>query len=269
MADPYSLDDAGPWRVWNDEDSLPPAESLARDEQILVGVRRDVQPATCRVWSSSDCIAATRRESSQPGFAAAAEYLSMQGWPVIVRGSGGSAAPLAPGVINLSLIYKMDAAARWSIQAAYETLCGPLLKTLMDLEIAASCGFVEGCFCDGRYNLIVNGRKIGGTAQRWVAAPDGGRVIVAQGMLIVERAGLDAGVAAINRLYDRLELRTRVDAATCTSIDGLERRPDSNTRPPLVQQVRQLLVSAAVSTMRPAASSDRPRRRAGMSEDAA
>lgn len=54
-----------------------------------------------------------------------------------------------------------------AIHDSYQTLCRPLIEHLATLGVSARCASVPGAFCDGDYNLVVDGRKLAGTAQRW------------------------------------------------------------------------------------------------------
>ncbi len=231
------------WQIIDDADDPDTGASFTRDEEILADVRADRQPATMRIWRTGPCIAATAQEAARPGFARGARELAARGWPVLLRRSGGSAVPLTRGILNLSLIYAIEAFADASLATAYSILCRPLLETLRDCGIEASIGPVGGSFCDGRYNLVVNGRKIAGTAQRWSAGRNGGRLILSQGMLIIDGSSLSPGIAAINRLYETLALPQRVDAACCVGVDQLQHEALGAANESLIAAVRERLLA--------------------------
>lgn len=76
-------------------------------------------------------------------------------------------------------------------------LCGLLQKLFAAFGIRTACQTVSGSFCDGRFNLVHNGRKIAGTAQcrqRRPGVPDAytvlsSAVIIAGGeRMLTERA---------------------------------------------------------------------------------
>ncbi|WP_051401664.1 lipoate--protein ligase family protein [Advenella kashmirensis] len=101
-------------------------------------------------------------------FDAACQELAEAGLPVDVRLSGGGVVPQAPGVINLHLAYPI--AANYPLEHAesqYIGLCELIARALADYGIHATYQPVQGSFCDGRFNLAVDGKKIAGTAQYW------------------------------------------------------------------------------------------------------
>lgn len=78
----------------------------------------------------------------------------------------------------------------------------------------ASVGEIDGAFCDGRYNVNLNGRKLVGTAQRWRQGLGGKRpVVLVHGALLLDNER-ESMVAAVNRFNEccELEQRCRADA---------------------------------------------------------
>ena len=122
--------------------------------------------------------------------AAAEQALGARGWPVLLRDSGGSAVPHAPGILHLSLAFRPPDGPRCTLESAYEALALPLIRTLNRLGVEARFGDAPGSFCDGRFNLVVGTRKIAGTAQRWRARPGasapGRGAVLAHALLLVE-----------------------------------------------------------------------------------
>lgn len=187
-------------------DDGPPASpeaAVARDAELLEGVRAG-EPACARIWENARCLVAARSDRRLPRFDAAAATLADEGWPVVMRESGGTAVPHGPGILSLSLVFRPPAAEWFTIEAGYRALCLPLERALTALGIATQRGFVPGAFCDGRFDLAVGGRKIAGTAQRWRAgaggpAPERGAVL-AHALLLVD-ADRAAAQGAVNRFY--------------------------------------------------------------------
>ena len=83
----------------------------------------------------------------------------------------------------------------------------------MDRSISreASYGSINQSFCDGRFNVAVEGRKLAGTAQRWRACSsrDGDWAILAHAIVLVD-AAIEDGVAAVNRFYEYCEIEDRI-----------------------------------------------------------
>ncbi|WP_088283266.1 lipoyl protein ligase domain-containing protein [Ideonella sp. A 288] len=144
--------------------------------------------ALAQLWQGAAGLVVPRSYERQPGWVAARERWAAAGRPVHVRASGGGLVPQGPGVLNLSLVWRgpvAPAAAPVDTDGVYRDLCDGLAAALSRLGIAASAQPVEGSFCDGRYNLAVDGRKLVGTAQSWRRI-DGVPVALAHAVLLVD-----------------------------------------------------------------------------------
>ena len=77
-------------------------------------------------------------------------------------------------------------ASTWPAASASAILVSCAIRgaCLQEYGIAAVTGAARGSFCDGRYNVLVGGRKIAGTAQRRVERRGGG-ALLAQATLLV------------------------------------------------------------------------------------
>lgn len=107
------------------------------------------------------------RFTRAPEFVAATKASAARGWPVVSRKTGGGITPQGPGVLNLALCFTVPPGASRAIRASYAEIVDPMRAGFADLAITAEATPVEGSFCDGDYNLAVEGRKLVGTAQRW------------------------------------------------------------------------------------------------------
>jgi len=167
------------------------------------------------LWRPRDrALVMPRRMSRLPGFVEASETLADSGWPILLRETGGEPVPQSSATVNIALVYAQPKSDpdRDRIEIAYRRLCQPILDVLGDLGGAASLGEVEGAFCDGRYNVNLDERKMVGTAQRWRQSQGGLRpVVLAHGALLVEDQRRDM-VAAVNRFNEICELEQRVRA---------------------------------------------------------
>lgn len=167
------------------------------------------------LWRPRDrALVMPRRMSRLPGFVEASETLADSGWPILLRETGGEPVPQSSATVNIALVYAQPKSDpdRDRIEIAYRRLCQPILDVLTELGGAASLGEVEGAFCDGRYNVNLDGRKMVGTAQRWRQSQGGLRpVVLAHGALLVEDERREM-VAAVNRFNEICELEQRVRA---------------------------------------------------------
>lgn len=156
----------------------------------------------------------------EPGWSVPRSYTRSPAWDahdhgLRVRASGGGLVPQGPGLANLSLVWRSRAAPTHS-DAIYRALCAGLQRALAHIGVLATTQAVEGSFCDGRYNLAVDGRKIAGTAQAWRRI-EGRQVVLAHALLIVD-ADVDALTDEANAIEQALGRPTRYVAGAVTSI---------------------------------------------------
>ena len=141
-------------------------DAISRDSEILEHFLEDGnhEPAL-RLWVNHQCLVTTAAMSRRQGFAEACLQAEAWGWPVYVRASGGSTIVHRPGILNISLFQSGEGLPP-SLGTAYQSLTDILVSALNALGIRADTGSVPGCYCDGRYNVRVEGRRIAGTACR-------------------------------------------------------------------------------------------------------
>lgn len=173
------------------------ALALARQEQ-LGGKVRDTINTLLMVWRAPCALVVGRTDARLPGFERAAADLGRQGWPVIVRRSGGTACPVSPGTLQIALARR--AAAGSGIEPGYRELSGLISRLLSDLGLVADIGERPDAFCPGRYDMGVGPRKFAGLAQHW-RHWDGTMVATTAASLIVEE---DTGelTRVVNRFYE-------------------------------------------------------------------
>ncbi|TCS60677.1 lipoate--protein ligase family protein [Varunaivibrio sulfuroxidans] len=200
---------------------LHPNEHIARDRSVAQAVAQAAPKNTSipsfRLWRSTPAVIASSADTRLPHFDFAVQRLTQQGWPVVVRDTGGSAIPNGPGVVNLSLFIPRSDPSSLDIDAVYRLICDPIIETLAHWGVRAQMGAVDDAFCDGRYNIVAGGRKIAGTAQAWRG---GGRetpgYILAHAALFADIDTI-AATNIVNRFYYLAGSDLRFDpaAATC------------------------------------------------------
>ncbi|WP_323941710.1 lipoyl protein ligase domain-containing protein [Aeromonas hydrophila] len=198
--------------------SLPsshtPDQTLAEEQCWLRECAHDRQPRA-HLWQAPQCLIVTRKDIRLPRYQAACEQLAVEGWPVHVRDSGGTAVPHGAGILNLSLMLPRTTT---DLAHYYRLLGAPLLALLGEYGLAGSYDFVPGSFCDGQYNLVIGGRKVTGTAQRWLApGQDHQGAVLAQAMLLVA-GNVDEGTRMASRFYELAGGELRFLPATSTTI---------------------------------------------------
>lgn len=143
-------------------------QTWAENEQLLIqtGIRNTT--AVALIHRGEDGIVVPRSYRNKSGFTEAARKLAAQGLPVHTRLTGGGVVPQSADVINLHLIYPVDVSQPLQVSDQhYLMLCNLLQKLFRHFDIDTAHQTVSGSFCDGRFNLAANGRKIAGTAQCW------------------------------------------------------------------------------------------------------
>ncbi|KPY91802.1 Uncharacterized protein ALO43_03260 [Pseudomonas tremae] len=217
-------------------------QGLQAEQELLASVCAGEADHGLLLWRPTDqALVIPRRMSRLPGFIEASETMTDNGWPVLLRETGGEPVPQSCATVNIALVYAQPAADsdRDRIETAYLRLCQPILDLLLALGGQASLGEVAGAFCDGRFNVNLDGRKMVGTAQRWRQGQGGTRpVVLAHGALLLDdqRAQM---VAAVNRFNELCELDQRVRAESHIALH--EAFPYAQVLEHLAQRYRRML----------------------------
>lgn len=219
---------------------------LQAEQDLLAAVCRGEQETASLFWQPTDrALVMPRRMSRLPGFADASAASAANGWPVLLRETGGEPVPQSGATVNIALVYAAPRSEgdHGRIELAYQRLCEPLCEALRAWGGEASVGEIDGAFCDGRYNVNLNGRKLVGTAQRWRQGLGGKRpVVLVHGALLLENER-ESMVAAVNRfnIHCQLDQRCRADS----HIALREAVPHLPVFEPLAQTYAQLLAAIA------------------------
>lgn len=180
-------------------------DALARERALLDSVKT-APPRTCAalVWRTPKAIIVPRGLPSRDYYAKAAAAAEALGFALHERDTGGDLTPQSEGVVNLSLVYRLDG-KRASISEAYLQLTNPVLAFLKhSYGINAGTASIPGAFCDGAYNVAIGERKLAGTAQKWKLLGGEGdqrRVSVLGHIAIMASNDLSPALAALNAFY--------------------------------------------------------------------
>ncbi|MGE6167381.1 lipoyl protein ligase domain-containing protein [Aeromonas rivipollensis] len=200
---------------------LPPLPTRHTPDQILAEEQRWLRDcardglARAHLWQAPQCLIVTRKDMRLPHYQSACEQLANEGWPVHVRDSGGTAVPHGAGILNLSLMLPRTTT---DLAHYYRLLGDPLLTLLGEYGLEGNYDFVPGSFCDGQYNLVIGGRKVTGTAQRWLAPGQAHQgAVLAQAMLLVA-GDVDEGTKMASRFYELAGGELRFAPGTSTTL---------------------------------------------------
>jgi len=193
---------------------LATAQGLQAELALLASVCEGERGDGLLLWRPTDqALVMPRRMERLAGFSEGAAAAAELGWPVVLRETGGEPVPQSAATVNVALVY---AAPRIEgdlnrLERAYLRLCDPLCALVRRLGGQASLGEVAGAFCDGRYNVNIDGRKWVGTAQRWRQSRyHGGPVVLVHGAMLMHNQR-DEMVAVVNAFNARCGLPQRCD----------------------------------------------------------
>ncbi|MFZ3284938.1 lipoate--protein ligase family protein [Pseudomonas sp.] len=188
---------------------------LQAEQDLLASVCAGDTEFGLLFWQPSDrALVMPRRLNRLPGFDHACEVSAAAGWPVLLRETGGEPVPQSAATINIALVYAPPRSEGDlnRIETGYRRLCDPLCQLLDELGGTSSLGEIDGAFCDGRFNVNLDGRKMVGTAQRWRQSQGGQRPVgLVHGAMLMDDER-ESMVAAVNRFNEACGLEQRVRA---------------------------------------------------------
>lgn len=188
---------------------------LQAEQDLLASVCAGDAEFGLLFWQPSDrALVMPRRLNRLPGFDHACEVSAAAGWPVLLRETGGEPVPQSAATINIALVYAPPRSEGDlnRIETGYRRLCDPICQLLDELGGTSSLGEIEGAFCDGRFNVNLDGRKMVGTAQRWRQSQGGQRPVgLVHGAMLMDDER-ESMVAAVNRFNEACGLVQRVRA---------------------------------------------------------
>jgi octanoyl-[GcvH]:protein N-octanoyltransferase len=156
-----------------------------------------------------------------PTVAAAAEAAAAEGWPAFMRIGGGSAVLLDEGTLSFG-------AARpcrdlTTLVQNFHELAGGAVRALRRLGLPAQFGAAPGSYCEGPYDIVVDGQKVAGVAQ---AIRQGFTLV--SGMLLVNQ---DPALVTerIQRLYRDAGAPKHLQSSAVTSLAVLMGRSPSRS----------------------------------------
>lgn len=197
--------------------SLTIEAGLQAEQDLLASVCAGNAEFGLLFWQPSDqALVMPRRLNRLPGFESACEVSAAAGWPVLLRDTGGEPVPQSDTTINIALVYAPPRSEGDlnRIEFGYRRLCDPICQLLDELGGTSSLGEIEGAFCDGRFNVNLDGRKMVGTAQRWrqSQSQSGQRPVgLVHGAMLIDNER-ESMVTAVNRFNEACGLEHRVRA---------------------------------------------------------
>ncbi|CAI8872476.1 octanoyl-(GcvH):protein N-octanoyltransferase [Pseudomonas sp. IT-347P] len=208
---------------------------LQAEQDLLASVCAGDSEFGLLFWQPSDrALVMPRRLNRLPGFDHACEVSAAAGWPVLLRETGGEPVPQSAATINIALVYAPPRSESDlnRIETGYHRLCDPVCQLLDELGGTSSLGEIDGAFCDGRFNVNLDGRKMVGTAQRWrqSQSQSGQRPVgLVHGALLMDNER-ESMVAAVNRFNEACGLEQRVRAESHIALHEKFQAPQALVR---------------------------------------
>ncbi len=221
------------------------AEALEHEIELLERVSRDPESRFLWFWQAQQSLVAPRKLGAKPDFATAAVDLTAEGWPVLLRSTGGDVTPQGPGIVNVTHVYVCPPDTRFDLEQQYDRLCAPIEAALGK---GASRGWQPGAFCDGAHNVQWQGRKFAGTAMRFrQARADKSRYAVMAHALMLFAPPPEPAIDAINRFLELIDEPRVISAEAHTGLPEsesaeafLKRLVEEFTHSPGLTPLRQL-----------------------------
>lgn len=145
-----------------------PEDGFGLQQAVLEEVAAGERGPSALMWTSTPYIGATRRETRLPEFGRAVKAAEEEGFPVLVRNSGGGAVAANEASISFSLTYPVGELSQ-GLYERYAEGVDLVASALRRVGVEAEGGEVEGEFCPGAYSVRSGGErgiKHAGLAQR-------------------------------------------------------------------------------------------------------
>ena len=188
-------------------------ENLALDEAMLGEVEADPLMACLRIWEPTDYFVVLGR-SNRADSEVNVEFCNAEGIPILRRSSGGGTVLLGPGCLCYTLALPLTEThralgiARVTTDLMERTATG-LLTILPDISVR------------GTSDLVWNGRKFSGNAQRWLR-----KSFVHHGTFLYDfdLAKLSRALAHPTRQPDYRQARPHAEFVTNLAMDAVTLR---------------------------------------------
>ncbi|UPQ86514.1 hypothetical protein M0R79_03830 [Ignavigranum ruoffiae] len=105
------------------------------------------------------------KDTRLPNYKEARQFLQAQNYQVLVRPHGGLGIVCDPGIVNLSLIQD-SRYQNLNIDQAYQQFVELIQYIFEDYPLRIEAYEMANSYCPGKYDLIIQNKKIGGLAQR-------------------------------------------------------------------------------------------------------
>jgi len=215
--------------------------AFEKESQLLTDIQSDKLEQCLMLWQAKTPTLVLPSGNKWPESDKLKDALANNNWQLLSRKTGGAPVPQCPGVINLSHMYVWPDEQAYSITAAYQNLCAVLNTFFSALGLKSKAHATEFSYCDGDYNLNINGKKIVGTAQRVILKKGGGRIVLAQAFILID-ALLDDLIKPVNLCYEICDKAERVKSQVHTCLfEHINERPNIDV---IYQKITQAFIKS-------------------------
>lgn len=150
--------------LWMDSGThtASPVLPIAIDEAFANLMAQPHAKPIVHLWIYERALFLGRRDAKLPHLEKALLHTAEQGYGALLRSSGGACVPLDSGVLNIAILLPDR---NIPIDDFFQLATSMLQEGLApygEIEV----GEVVGSYCVGTYDFAINGKKIGGMAQR-------------------------------------------------------------------------------------------------------
>ena len=217
------------------------ASVFDKETQLIAQIQAGELKQCLMLWQAKQATLVLPAGNKWPESDALKAGLLAEHWLLHSRKTGGAPVPQCPGIINLSHLYLWQHDSPYSIPQAYENLCTVLHGFFRQFNLISQTHATEFSYCDGDYNININGKKIVGTAQRVILKKGGGNIVLAQAFILIDVL-LDELVKPVNlcnQLSDKTE-RAKAEVHSTLFENTVER--------PSIDELYQKLTQAFIDS---------------------
>ncbi len=219
------------------------AKVFEKETQLIAQIQADEFKQCLMLWQAKEPTLVLPAGKKWPESGTLKAGLLADKWLLHSRKTGGAPVPQCPGIINLSHLYLWSKDTPYSIPQAYENLCTVLHGFFRQFNLVSQAHATQFSYCDGDYNINLNGKKIVGTAQRVILKKGGGKIVLAQAFILIDVL-LAEIIKPVNLCYQLCDKAERVQAQVHTALfEHITERP---TIDQLYQQLTQAFVDSAL-----------------------
>jgi len=196
-----------------------------------------------RVWQANEGICITAKEKRFASFEKAYTTFNSRGLEVATRRSGGTTVPHGEGIMAITHIAKSTGPK--NINQSYIQFCEKIQLSLTHLGFNTEIGPANGAYCDGDYNVLLDGLKLAGTSQRWTQSPSTNssapmrkktQIVLNHAVMLVSCDSADA-THRVNQFHQLADNQAPFDAHASTSLWESKQNKSELSKPEFMRHI--------------------------------